>query len=155
LPSGRSTPRLGSTGPTLPPGSGPLDRTGALALLLFGALVVGTSAALLWPRQQPALACAPDQVRWSAQGVATCELPAMPGPTPAGAALTIGRKLDLNAATEAELLLAPGVGRRLARQLVEARSERGRFTTWDEVDEVAGVGPSKLAALRAIADIVP
>lgn len=57
--------------------------------------------------------------------------------------------LDLNTATEEELARIPGVGRSLARKLVEARQARGAFTSWDDVDAVSGVGPAKLETLQA------
>ncbi|WP_368671656.1 ComEA family DNA-binding protein [Corallococcus carmarthensis] len=69
---------------------------------------------------------------------------------PTGAqALALGLKLDLNAASESELALLPGVGRDLAKRLVSAREEQGRFASWEDVDAVPGVGAAKLETLRA------
>jgi competence protein ComEA len=83
-------------------------------------------------------------------GVAVCG----EGAPPTGAqALALGLKLDLNAATEAELAQLPGVGRTLARKLVEAREAQGRFSNWQEVDAVSGVGAAKLEALQAVTEL--
>ncbi|WP_223738033.1 helix-hairpin-helix domain-containing protein [Corallococcus interemptor] len=85
-------------------------------------------------------------MRLDAAGLATCG----PGTVPTGAqALALGLKLDLNAASESELALVPGVGRDLARKLVSAREEQGRFSSWEDVDAVPGVGAAKLQTLRA------
>lgn len=85
-------------------------------------------------------------MRLDPAGLATCG----PGTVPTGAqALALGLKLDLNAASESDLALLPGVGRDLARRLVEAREERGRFVSWEDVDAVPGVGAAKLETLRA------
>ncbi|MFB1482199.1 ComEA family DNA-binding protein [Corallococcus sp. RDP092CA] len=85
-------------------------------------------------------------MRLDPAGLATCG----PGTAPTGAqALALGLKLDLNAASESELALLPGVGRDLARRLVDAREAQGRFTSWDDVDAVPGVGAARLETLRA------
>jgi competence protein ComEA len=62
--------------------------------------------------------------------------------------MTLGGRLRLNEATADDLVLVPGIGPTLARALVKARTERGGFRSWDEVDAVTGVGPVKLAALK-------
>ncbi|WP_336243628.1 ComEA family DNA-binding protein [Corallococcus exercitus] len=85
-------------------------------------------------------------MRLDPAGLATCG----PGTVPTGSqALALGLKLDLNAASESELALVPGVGRDLARRLVSAREEQGRFVSWEDVDAVPGVGAAKLETLRA------
>lgn len=135
-----------------------MTRTGWLVVLLFFALGVGTGLRLAWPAAQPALPCDPSRVRWVDAGtgvVATCDPAAPDAPRPAEPALALGVKLDLNRASEEELRLIPGIGARLAHALVEARSARGGFKSWDEVDEVPGVGPAKLARLKEAADLRP
>ncbi len=67
---------------------------------------------------------------------------------PAGPALTLGTKLDLNQVTVEELRLLSGIGPSLASALVKARAERNGFRSWDEVDAVVGVGPAKLGTLQ-------
>ena len=71
--------------------------------------------------------------------------------------LKYGRVADPEpaAAAEADLTAIPGVGPHLARALVEARARRGGFGSWDEVDEVPGVGPAKLEALQRHCRLTP
>jgi competence protein ComEA len=119
--------------------------TKGLAVLLGIVLVGGAVLALRWPSQKPALDCPPDQIHLDAQGVARCG----PGQAlPAGQKLSAGGKLDLNQATADELALISGIGPALAKALVDERTRLGRFTSWDQVDAVSGVGEAKLAALK-------
>jgi competence protein ComEA len=74
---------------------------------------------------------------------------------PVGQALTVGRRLDLNRATAAELTALPGVGKELAQALVRYREASGGFGSWEEVDAVPGVGPAKLDLLRGACDLRP
>lgn len=74
-------------------------------------------------------------------------------PLTASAKWTLGLKVKLNAVSEEELARLPGVGLSLAKSLVEARTARGGFRSWDEVDEVAGVGPAKLKELRSVLEL--
>ncbi|MCP3101703.1 helix-hairpin-helix domain-containing protein [Myxococcus sp. K15C18031901] len=121
-------------------------RTGALAVVALAVMGVGAVARWRWPDPAPVLACPPEQVRFRPDGVATCG----DGEVPVGAqALALGHRLDLNAATEKELALLPGVGPSLARRLVEARDAANGFSTWEQVDAVAGVGAAKLKTLQA------
>jgi len=69
-----------------------------------------------------------------------------PGSTPGAAA---GAPVDLNAATLAQLDGLPGVGPVLAQRILDWRTEHGRFTSVDELQEVEGVGPKKFESLRA------
>lgn len=73
-----------------------------------------------------------------------------PPPTPEGDQLRDGRRLDLNRATAAELELLPGIGPRLAREIVAQRAQRGGFANLEALDEVRGIGPKKLARLRPL-----
>jgi len=137
--------------------------TRPLAGLVLLLAVVGALARWRWPSQEPALPCAPSEVRWLDAGtrlVAVCASgpkQEVPGgqevPPPAGQALTVGRRLDLNRAAAEELTALPGVGPELARALVRYRESHGAFQSWDEVDEVPGVGPAKLDLLRGSCDL--
>lgn len=131
-----------------------MSRAGWLGVLSLVALGAGAAARLRWPSAEPALRCDPGEVRLLDNGVAACA-PGASGRLPAGAALALGGKLDLNGATTEELALVPGVGRALARALVEARAARGGFRSWGEVDAVRGVGPAKLELLRRHAELHP
>lgn len=126
-----------------------MNRTGALAVAALGLMAAGGAARWGWPSSTPALDCEPAAVRFQA-GVAVC---GAGGPPDASQALALGLKLDLNSASEEELARLPGVGRSLARRLVEAREAQGRFSSWAEVDAVPGVGGAKLETLRAATEL--
>lgn len=56
--------------------------------------------------------------------------------------------VDLNAATLADLDGLPGVGPVLAQRIVDWRTEHGRFSAVEELQEVPGIGPATYADLR-------
>ena len=61
--------------------------------------------------------------------------------------------LDLNAATEAELTALPGIGEALAKRIVEYREANGFFKKVEDLTEVSGIGPAKLAALEGLVTV--
>lgn len=125
-------------------------RPRAVAAVAGAAIAVGLAGYLLWPSSKPALDCPADQVHLGPDGVARCG----PGaPLPAGAKLTLGVPLDLNTATADDLAQLPGVGPALARAIVDERTRRGGFKSWDEVDTVPGVGPARIETLKAAVEI--
>lgn len=78
-------------------------------------------------------------------------VPPTAGPTPVVSKPvpgTTNTPLDLNTATLAQLEALPGVGPVLAERILAWRTEHGRFTTPDELQEVPGVGPKKFESLR-------
>ncbi len=96
---------------------------------------------------------------------------ANPGPQPgsttisgggrpsSGSAATPGRpstragKVDLNTASESELDALPGVGPVTARAIVAWRTANGRFTSVEQLGEVDGIGPARLARLRDLVTV--
>jgi competence protein ComEA len=58
-------------------------------------------------------------------------------------------RLDINVADSKELMELPGVGPALAERIVAHRQKHGPFKNVDELTKVAGLGPAKLARLRA------
>jgi len=62
--------------------------------------------------------------------------------------LAPGQTLDLNTATESELIQLPGVGPSLARRIVEYREANGPFQTLDDLQNVSGIGASKFAKME-------
>lgn len=66
----------------------------------------------------------------------------------AGAAETEPGPVDLNRAGPAELETLPGIGPAIAGAIVTWRDDNGAFATVDDLLEVPGIGPAKLAALR-------
>jgi competence protein ComEA len=55
--------------------------------------------------------------------------------------------VDVNSAEWPELSQLPDVGEVLARRIVETRKSRGRFLSSEELMEVEGIGPRKLARI--------
>jgi competence protein ComEA len=63
-------------------------------------------------------------------------------------------KLNLNTATEAELEALPEIGATLANRLIRFRQFKGgRINSLDELLEVKGIDPPRLARLKAVLDI--
>jgi competence protein ComEA len=57
-------------------------------------------------------------------------------------------RTNLNTATQAELEQLPGIGPKLAQRVLAYRQRKGRFTKLQDLLEVEGFGPKKLAALE-------
>ncbi|HEX6135234.1 MAG TPA: helix-hairpin-helix domain-containing protein [Longimicrobiales bacterium] len=57
-------------------------------------------------------------------------------------------RLDLNEIVSTDLQRVPGVGPVLAARLIARRDSLRRFTRWEQIDEVAGVGPAMLSRLK-------
>nr|WP_083862605.1 ComEA family DNA-binding protein [Gordonia soli] len=64
-----------------------------------------------------------------------------------------GGKVDLNSATEAQLDELPGVGPVTAAAIIEWRARNGRFASVDQLGEVNGIGPARLARLRDLVTV--
>jgi competence protein ComEA len=62
-------------------------------------------------------------------------------------------KVDLNSATEAQLDALPGVGPVTAKSIIAWRDAHGRFTSVDQLAEVDGIGPARLARLRELVTV--
>jgi len=73
--------------------------------------------------------------------------PSGPGGGPASSRAVV---LDLNTAAAGQLELLPGIGPALATAIVEHRNRNGRFRSVDDLLDVPGIGPAKLATLRPL-----
>ena len=58
--------------------------------------------------------------------------------------------LDLNTATAGELETLPGIGPVMAERIIAYREANGPFSSVDELDNVAGIGPKTLESLRPL-----
>jgi competence protein ComEA len=56
--------------------------------------------------------------------------------------------IDINSASETELVRLPGIGREYARRIVAYRDGHGRFISVDDLMLVSGIGAKRLEALR-------
>jgi competence ComEA-like helix-hairpin-helix protein len=62
--------------------------------------------------------------------------------------LTANYQVDINTAPWPEFMPLPDVGETLARRIVQHREANGPFQTIDELRDVTGIGPKKLAKIR-------
>jgi competence protein ComEA len=56
--------------------------------------------------------------------------------------------VNLNTATLEQLDTLPGVGPATAQKILDFREERGGFGSVEDLAEVPGIGPVRMAALR-------
>jgi comEA protein len=59
-----------------------------------------------------------------------------------------GKKVNLNAATKADLLSLPGIGESIAEQILIFRDEHGTFSSLDQLKKIKGIGAKKFDRLR-------
>lgn len=77
------------------------------------------------------------------------EVQSDPEPEPVGTAIAL--QVDINSADANELSLLPGIGPVLADRIIAHRERFGPFHRVDDLAEVPGIGPKKLAAVRSAA----
>ncbi|SFK35040.1 ComEA family DNA-binding protein [Streptomyces pini] len=78
---------------------------------------------------------------------------AVPGPPAAPAAgggPAAGGPVSLNAATAEQLDTLPGIGPVMARRIIDHRTERGGFSSVEELREVSGIGERRFAELKPL-----
>ena len=56
--------------------------------------------------------------------------------------------LDVNTATLKQLESVSGIGKEIAKRIVEFRESKGPFTNIEELQQVKGIGKGKLAKLK-------
>ncbi|HBB18430.1 MAG TPA: hypothetical protein DCZ97_16055 [Syntrophus sp. (in: bacteria)] len=74
---------------------------------------------------------------------------------PAVKKLALGLPIDLNRAGEEELALVPGIGERMAAQIVQLRQSRGRFARVADLTAVPGIKEKKLRDLEKYLTVGP
>jgi competence protein ComEA len=74
--------------------------------------------------------------------------PAGVGVGTAGAAGAAPPVIDLNSATAEQLDTLDGVGPATAAKILQYRAEHGPFRSVDDLDQIPGIGPKRLAAIR-------
>jgi competence protein ComEA len=81
---------------------------------------------------------------------ATPRAGAPPGPSPP---TTAPGPLDINRATAEQLDALPGIGPATAQAIVTHREEHGPYASVDALEDVRGIGPAKLDAIRALVTV--
>ncbi|HID95692.1 MAG TPA: ComEA family DNA-binding protein [Candidatus Latescibacteria bacterium] len=76
-------------------------------------------------------------------------IPGTVAPGDSGEAVIPG-KLDINAATVEELQTLPGIGPKLAEEIVRFRQENGSFGSVEDLCAVRGIGARTLEGLRPL-----
>jgi competence protein ComEA len=70
------------------------------------------------------------------------------GEMSAAARLALGLHVDLNRASEGDLSLVPGIGDRMAAQIIQLRMEKGAFRDLSDLTAVPGIKEKKLSSLK-------
>lgn len=74
---------------------------------------------------------------------------------PTGRLLALGLPIDLNRASMEELSQVPGVGEKLAAQIVELRQVQGTFKSMSDLTAVRGIKEKKLSSLKKYLTVRP
>ncbi|HLG20604.1 MAG TPA: helix-hairpin-helix domain-containing protein [Bdellovibrionota bacterium] len=110
---------------------------------LFLIIAFAGLAVLSWPRKTETLK--PSPAVGTAQGVPL----SAPSLSPERRLLS-GDRIDVNSASYRELIALPGVGPKLATEILAYRRLHGPFRTVRQLDHVPGIGPKKLADLEPL-----
>ncbi len=102
--------------------------------LLLAATVLFLAALFLFP-WKPGLRARAAQDAYQAP-----EPPAGPDGEDGAVWIILQTAVDLNTATEEELMLLPGIGETLAGRIVEYRQEHGPFSSVDDLLAIPGIG---------------
>ncbi len=112
----------------------------------------GATETVVVPRVQHVEPGAPDYGRGAAGEEARVS-PAATGAPASAAQSSLPAKIDLNAATRAELEALPGVGPELAKRIIEFRESRGPFKSVEQLDNVKGFGPKLMEKIRPLVKV--
>jgi competence protein ComEA len=106
-------------------------------------------AAIIGPKKARAIA---SRVSLAAARPVEDDPPAYEDPGPSQPERPKG-PLSLNRADAKELETLPGVGPALAERILARRRQLRRFTNWQQIDSIAGVGPAMLKKLKESATL--
>lgn len=73
---------------------------------------------------------------------------AAPAPRPAATKAAAETVVDVNAASEQDLVRVPGIGQSLARRIVQFRDKNGPYQRVEDLLKVQGIGEKSLQKLR-------
>ena len=71
-----------------------------------------------------------------------------PAPATGGGAAAPAAPVSLNSGTLEQLETLDGIGPALGQRIIDYRTQHGGFRSVAELDQVSGIGPARLAALR-------
>lgn len=122
------------------------------AVIVLGAAAVG---AIGWAMGRGGVAAVKNAPPVAVLGAARADSPSAAGESKKDAtgAVSIGKLVNLNTATEAELELLPGVGPSLAKRIVEHRVAKGPFKRVEDLDAVKGLGPRAVERVRKLVTV--
>ena len=60
----------------------------------------------------------------------------------------MSKNMDLNDATEQELTVIQGIGKDLAKKIVQHRLQIGSFKTWEDLKRIPGMPPHMMDTLK-------
>ena len=95
---------------------------------------------------------APQETPAETPPLAGSQVPAAAAPAAAPGAQKKGGLLDLNSASQDELETLPGIGPKLAAEIIAYRS-RAPFASVDDLTNVSGIGPKKLEGVRNLVTV--
>ena len=75
------------------------------------------------------------------------KLPASTGGNPQSPEETVSFPIDINSATESQLMELPGIGEALAQRILSYRMQNGAFSSPEELLNIDGIGHTKLEAI--------
>ena len=70
-----------------------------------------------------------------------------------GRALAVGWKLDINRAQVRDLTLLPRIGTETAERILAERARLGRYSSFEELGRIRGIGPKTLKRLGSLVEI--
>ncbi|MBN2328234.1 MAG: ComEA family DNA-binding protein [Candidatus Omnitrophica bacterium] len=64
-------------------------------------------------------------------------------------------KKSMNQATRIDLMEIPGIGEKTADAIIQARTEKGGFQSWGDVDAVPGIGEKRVEQIQQFFTLTP